>query len=113
MFSYLRRKQQLATTASLYNVCSLLWFEQLHLHRVIYAYYFCTSAWAIKRGFYTTKGARPDVYRAANSILRMAVDGRLSMYMRPPGYYNKQGKECLDACVITFKVILMVLISWK
>lgn len=63
------------------------------MHSIAFTITFATfPAWAIKRGFYTPKAARPDVYRAANSILRMAVDGRLSMYMRPPGYYEKQGK---------------------
>uniref|UniRef100_H2Z4K8 Guanine nucleotide-binding protein-like 1 n=1 Tax=Ciona savignyi TaxID=51511 RepID=H2Z4K8_CIOSA len=44
------------------------------------------EAWAEKRNYRTAKAARPDVYRAANSILRMAVDGRLCMFMRPVGY---------------------------
>lgn len=30
------------------------------------------QAWALQRGFLTAKAARPDVYRAANSILRYA-----------------------------------------
>ncbi|XP_069098059.1 guanine nucleotide-binding protein-like 1 [Pleurodeles waltl] len=44
------------------------------------------EAWAEKRGYKTAKAARNDVYRAANSILRLAVDGRLCLCMRPPGY---------------------------
>ncbi|XP_078685734.1 guanine nucleotide-binding protein-like 1 [Branchiostoma floridae x Branchiostoma belcheri] len=44
------------------------------------------DAWAAKRGFYTAKTARTDVYRAANSILRMALEGRICLCMRPPGY---------------------------
>ncbi|XP_044278412.1 guanine nucleotide-binding protein-like 1 isoform X2 [Varanus komodoensis] len=44
------------------------------------------EAWAEKRGYKTAKGARNDVYRAANSLLRLAVDGRLCVCMRPPGY---------------------------
>lgn len=44
------------------------------------------EAWAEKRGYKTAKGARNDVYRAANSLLRLAVDGRLCICMRPPGY---------------------------
>ena len=43
-------------------------------------------AWAEKRGFLTARAARPDVYRAANSILRLALEGRLCLCMRPPGY---------------------------
>ncbi|XP_066470746.1 guanine nucleotide-binding protein-like 1 isoform X1 [Tiliqua scincoides] len=44
------------------------------------------EAWAEKRGYKTAKGARNDVYRAANSLLRLAVDGRLCVCMRCPGY---------------------------
>ncbi|CAM9266099.1 unnamed protein product, partial [Lampetra planeri] len=42
--------------------------------------------WAEQRGFHTARTARPDVYRAANSILRLAVEGRLCLAMHPPGY---------------------------
>lgn len=44
------------------------------------------EAWAEKRGYRTARAARHDVYRAANSILRMAADGRLLLCLRPPGY---------------------------
>ncbi|XP_074872282.1 guanine nucleotide-binding protein-like 1 isoform X2 [Carettochelys insculpta] len=44
------------------------------------------EAWAEKRGYKTAKVARNDVYRAANSLLRLAVDGRLCFCLRPPGY---------------------------
>lgn len=44
------------------------------------------AAWAIKRGFLTAKTGRPDYYRAANSILRMALDGKLTLTLRPVGY---------------------------
>ncbi|KAK6469967.1 guanine nucleotide-binding protein-like 1 [Huso huso] len=44
------------------------------------------EAWAEKRGYKTAKAARNDVYRAANSVLRLAADGRLCLCMRPPGY---------------------------
>ncbi|XP_040434032.1 guanine nucleotide-binding protein-like 1 [Falco naumanni] len=44
------------------------------------------EAWAEKRGYKTAKAARNDVYRAANSILRLAADGRLRLCLRPPGY---------------------------
>lgn len=50
------------------------------------AYDVC-EAWAIKRGFRTAKAARPDVYRAANHLLRMALDGRtLCLAFHPEGY---------------------------
>lgn len=44
------------------------------------------EAWAEKRGYKTSMAARNDVYRAANSILRLAIDGRLCLCLRPPGY---------------------------
>ena len=44
------------------------------------------EAFALQRGFLTTRAARPDVYRAANMILRMANDGRILLYFRPPGF---------------------------
>ncbi|CAF2099599.1 unnamed protein product [Rotaria magnacalcarata] len=44
------------------------------------------EAWSIKRGFLTAKACRPDVYRAANHILRLALDGRINLYLRPPGF---------------------------
>lgn len=44
------------------------------------------DAWAQKRGFMTARTARPDLYRAANHLLRIAVDGRLCLCFRPPAY---------------------------
>ncbi|XP_068106523.1 guanine nucleotide-binding protein-like 1 [Hyperolius riggenbachi] len=44
------------------------------------------DAWAEKRGYKTAKASRNDSYRAANSLLRLAVDGRICLCMRPPGY---------------------------
>uniref|UniRef100_A0A673BNS3 Guanine nucleotide-binding protein-like 1 n=1 Tax=Sphaeramia orbicularis TaxID=375764 RepID=A0A673BNS3_9TELE len=42
--------------------------------------------WAERRGYKTAKAARNDVYRAANSLLRLAIDGRLCLCLRPTGY---------------------------
>ncbi|CAG6015023.1 guanine nucleotide-binding protein-like 1 [Menidia menidia] len=44
------------------------------------------EAWAERRGYKTAKAARNDVYRAANSLLRLAIDGRLCLCLRPAGY---------------------------
>jgi ribosome biogenesis GTPase A len=47
------------------------------------------SAWAIcegvaqKKGFFNRQGA-PDVYRAANLILREVLDGKIALYFTPP-----------------------------
>lgn len=44
------------------------------------------QGWAIKRGFLTAKAGRPDTYRAANNLLRMALDGKICLSLRPPGF---------------------------
>lgn len=47
--------------------------------------------WATKRGYYAAKSARPDVYRAANQILRMALDGRtICLTFYPPDFVKKR-----------------------
>ncbi|XP_061381859.1 guanine nucleotide-binding protein-like 1 [Danaus plexippus] len=43
------------------------------------------DGWAKQRGYLTAKAARLDTYRAANSLLRMALDGKLCLWLRPPG----------------------------
>lgn len=48
------------------------------------------DAFALKRGFVTAKAARPDTYRAANSILRMALDGKITLSMKPRGFHDKK-----------------------
>lgn len=53
----------------------------------------CCLAWAERRGYKTAKAARNDVYRAANSLLRLAIDGRLCLCLRPPGYSCLRGKR--------------------
>lgn len=44
------------------------------------------EAWAFKRGFRTAKAARLDVFRAANNILRLSLDGRIVLATTPPGF---------------------------
>ena len=39
-----------------------------------------------KRGYVTARSNRPDVARAANHIMRMALEGKLSLALRPPDY---------------------------
>jgi ribosome biogenesis GTPase A len=48
------------------------------------------DAFALKRGFLTAKAARPDSYRAANSILRMALDGKITLSLKPLGYHKRK-----------------------
>nr|CAD7427509.1 unnamed protein product [Timema monikensis] len=51
------------------------------------------DGWALKRGFYTARAARLDTYRAANQLLRMALDGKICICLRPPGYSMKKDEE--------------------
>lgn len=54
------------------------------------AYEICEQ-WGVKRGFLTAKTGRPDVYRAANHLLRMALDGRtICLYFYPKGYFSQK-----------------------
>ncbi|XP_063244876.1 guanine nucleotide-binding protein-like 1 [Bacillus rossius redtenbacheri] len=48
------------------------------------------DGWAVKRGYCTARTARPDTYRAANDLLRMALDGKLCLCLRPPGFTEKK-----------------------
>lgn len=48
------------------------------------------DAFAQKRGFFTAKAARPDTYRAANSILRMALDGKITLTLPPRGFHQRK-----------------------
>ncbi|XP_039287489.1 guanine nucleotide-binding protein-like 1 isoform X2 [Nilaparvata lugens] len=44
------------------------------------------DGWALRRGFRTARAARLDSYRAANSLLRMTLDGKITLCFMPPGY---------------------------
>jgi len=50
------------------------------------------GGWAIKRGFMTKRAARPDEARAANNLLRLALEGRICLYSRPPFYQELSDK---------------------
>lgn len=50
------------------------------------------DAWAAQRHYFTAKAARLDSYRAANSILRMALEGKICMHAYPPGWCKNKGK---------------------
>ncbi|XP_044758099.1 guanine nucleotide-binding protein-like 1 [Coccinella septempunctata] len=47
------------------------------------------DGWSKKRGFVTAKAARLDSYRGANSLLRMALDGKICLCFRPPKYHSR------------------------
>ena len=69
-------------TTALSNYCIIWYIVPDCLH----------AAWAQKRGFVTARAARHDTYRAANHILRQALEGRLCMCTRPPGYTAEKGR---------------------
>lgn len=48
------------------------------------------EAWAIKRGYRVAKTSRYDVYRAANHLLRLTVEGKICMLTYPPGFFLKR-----------------------
>ncbi|XP_011504502.1 PREDICTED: guanine nucleotide-binding protein-like 1 [Ceratosolen solmsi marchali] len=48
------------------------------------------DGWAAKRGYRTAKAARLDTYRAANSLLRMALEGKICLYAYPPKWSIEQ-----------------------
>ncbi|EDQ89970.1 uncharacterized protein MONBRDRAFT_16766, partial [Monosiga brevicollis MX1] len=54
------------------------------------------EAWAYARQYFTAKAARPDVYRAANDLLRHAVEGRIVLSIKPPGYFDRYGTDVVD-----------------
>lgn len=59
----------------------------------IWSAYDICEAWAEKRGFLTSRTARPDIYRAANHLLRMALDGRTICLAFQPPLYLEKGSE--------------------
>lgn len=58
------------------------------------------EAWAAKRGFVTARSNRLDVARAANHIMRMALEGRLTLCLRPPGYKLEDWDHHPDATIV-------------
>ncbi|KAI9096180.1 P-loop containing nucleoside triphosphate hydrolase protein [Phlyctochytrium arcticum] len=49
------------------------------------------EAFALQRGFLTARAARPDVYRAANFVLRMCADGKILLSFKPKGFFKQFG----------------------
>ncbi|CAF1263187.1 unnamed protein product [Didymodactylos carnosus] len=76
-------------------ILKILKIEQLQKENSKYSPLDICEAWAIKRGFFTAKASRPDVYRSANHILRLALDGRINLYLRPIGFTaEKERWQC-------------------
>lgn len=59
------------------------------------------EAWAMKRGYRTAKAARLDVPRAANHILRLAVEGRIVLSTVPHGFQRESlESDCGEKSVV-------------
>ncbi len=50
------------------------------------------EAWALKRGFVTARSNRPDMNRAANHILRMTLEGKITLSLEPDSYWAEEDK---------------------
>ncbi|KAI7901867.1 uncharacterized protein BX663DRAFT_512668 [Cokeromyces recurvatus] len=53
------------------------------------------EAFAIQRGFHIARTADPDIYRAANTILRLTTEGRILLSFKPPGFFSSTKYERL------------------
>ncbi|ETN58214.1 mmr1/hsr1 GTP binding protein [Anopheles darlingi] len=69
------------------------------------------DAWALKRGFLTAKTSRPDTYRAANSILRMALDGKITLSLKPHGFHQQREALAVDPDLARVKEIQAIVES--
>lgn len=49
------------------------------------------DSWAAKRHYMTARTGKFDTYRAANSLLRMALEGKICIFMYPPGWILDRG----------------------
>lgn len=70
------------------------------------------DGWAKKRGYLTAKAARLDSYRAANSILRMALDGKICLNLLPLTYLEKEGKN-IQTDQICYMIEHFIADYWK
>lgn len=50
------------------------------------------DGWAIKKDFKNARSGRLDSYRAANSLLRMALEGKICLYVYPLNWTDERGK---------------------
>ena len=64
------------------------------------------EAWAEKRGYVTARSNRLDVARAANHIMRMCLEGRICLSLRPPGYDSEAFVSHPDKDVINHLLAL-------
>lgn len=67
------------------------------------------EAWAVRNGFFTAKAARPDLYRAANAILRMVLDGTIPFSFVPPSYCKKKGGYLFCIYIVYGTVVFTII----
>ncbi|XP_014216237.1 guanine nucleotide-binding protein-like 1 [Copidosoma floridanum] len=48
------------------------------------------DSWAAKRNFHTAKSCRLDTYKAANFLLRLALEGKICIYAYPPKWSTEK-----------------------
>ena len=56
--------------------------------------------WAELRRFFTTRTSRPDTFRAANEIMRMALEGKLCLAFHPKGYEAAEFKSDPETALV-------------
>merc|ERR1711862_228901 len=74
------------------NLPSLLKLEMEKGQKFWSSFLICSS-WAEFRRFFTSRTSRPDAFRAANEIMRMALEGKLCLVFHPPGYDASEFKS--------------------
>ena len=97
----------ISQTREPYSVVQLL-AERLDLPSILkleqkadkWTTYDLCEAWAYKRGYVTARSNRPDIARAANHIMRMALEGKLTLCLRPPGYRKADWQGHPDTVII-------------
>jgi len=58
------------------------------------------SAWAEVRKYTTARTSRPDTYRAANQILRMALEGKICLALQPPHFHLEAFQDHPDTKLV-------------
>lgn len=66
------------------------------------------DAWAAKRKYLTARTARFDCYRSANSLLRIALEGKICVYAYPPGWSSEKGIH-----LICHTSSILVALKWR
>jgi ribosome biogenesis GTPase A len=65
------------------------------------------ESWAAKRNYRTAKAARLDTYKAANSLLRMTLEGKICLFAYPPKWSIEESNYCIYI-ILQIKVNLRI-----